>query len=102
LLDAEFRRQSTEYWLEKFSELLPIGPVYGLAQALENPFVQATHMINTVAHPLRAELKVLANPIKIDGRRLEQQAGPAVGADNQALLGPAAAPDVRDSAVIAD
>jgi crotonobetainyl-CoA:carnitine CoA-transferase CaiB-like acyl-CoA transferase len=102
LLDVEFRRQSTEYWVEKFSEVLPIGPVYGLAQALENPFVEATHMINTVAHPLRADLKVLANPIKINGRRLEQRAGPAVGADNQALLDPAVAPAVRDSAVIAD
>jgi len=51
---------------------------------------------------LRPDLRVLANPIKIDGRRLEQQAGPAVGADNQALLDTGAAPDVRDSAVIAD
>jgi crotonobetainyl-CoA:carnitine CoA-transferase CaiB-like acyl-CoA transferase len=87
LLDDEFRQHSTEHWVGKFSELLPIGPVYTLAQALENPFVQATGMINTVAHPLRAELQVLANPIKIDGQRLGQQAGPAVGADNQTLLG---------------
>jgi crotonobetainyl-CoA:carnitine CoA-transferase CaiB-like acyl-CoA transferase len=94
LLDGEFRQHSTEHWVGKFSEVLPIGPVYTLEQALESPFVQATGMINTVAHPLRADLKVLANPIKIDGRRLAQQAGPALGADNQALLGRSAATDV--------
>jgi crotonobetainyl-CoA:carnitine CoA-transferase CaiB-like acyl-CoA transferase len=96
-LDAEFRTHSTEHWVEKFSQLLPIGPVYDLPQALENPFVQATGMINTVAHPLRPELKVLANPIKINGQRLRQQAGPAVGADNQALLGQPVAADTPHS-----
>jgi len=65
---------------------LPIGPVYGLAQALENPFVQATHMINTVAHPLRAELKCW--PIRSRSMAAALNSRPDRGrADNQALLG---------------
>jgi len=86
-LDAEFRRHPTATWLEKLAAVLPIGPVYDIAQALENPFPKATGMIGNVPHPQRGSLRVLASPIRIDGQRLEQRAGSAAGADNQALLG---------------
>lgn len=86
-MDAQFRRHPTAHWLEKLSGTLPIGPVNDIAQALENPFPKQTGMIGTVPHPVRGSLKVLANPIRIDGRRLEQRAGSAAGADNEELLG---------------
>jgi crotonobetainyl-CoA:carnitine CoA-transferase CaiB-like acyl-CoA transferase len=85
-LDAEFRRRPTAYWMEKLSASLPIGPVYDVAQALENPFPKATGMISTVPHPQRGNLRLLASPIRINGRRLEQRAGSAAGADNASLL----------------
>lgn len=85
-LDAEFRRQPTAHWLEKLSASLPIGPVYDIARALDNPFPQRTGMIGAVPHPQRGSLRVLASPIRINGRRLEQRAGSAAGADNDALL----------------
>ncbi len=88
ILDAEFRRQPSAHWMEKFSAILPIAPVLDLAQALDNPFVRRTGMIRNVPHPLRPDLQVLASPIKIDGERPEQRAAPAAGADN-ALLGSA-------------
>jgi crotonobetainyl-CoA:carnitine CoA-transferase CaiB-like acyl-CoA transferase len=86
-LDTEFRRQPTAHWLEKLAASLPIGPVYDLKQALENPFPQRAGMIGTVPHPDRGSLRVLASPIRINGQRLEQRAGSAAGADNHALLG---------------
>jgi hypothetical protein len=43
-------------------------------------------MIGAVPHPNRGSLRVLASPIRINGRRLEQRAGSAAGADNDALL----------------
>ena len=85
-LDAEFRRQPTAHWMEKLAASLPIGPVYDIKQALENPFPQRTGMIGEVPHPQRGSLRVLASPIRINGRRLEQRAGSAAGADNDALL----------------
>ncbi len=88
-VDAEFRRQPTAHWLATLSAILPIGPVNDIAQALESPFPKQTGMIGTVPHPVRGTLRVLANPIRIDGRRLEQRAGSAAGADNEALLGKA-------------
>ena len=90
ILDEEFRRQPSAHWLEKFSAVLPIGPVCDVAQALDNPFVQRTGMIRGVPHPLKPDMKVLASPIRIDGLRPEQKAGSALGADNEALLGKAA------------
>ncbi len=86
-LDAEFRRQPTAHWLQQLAGSLPIGPVYDIAQALENPFPKHTGMIGTVPHPQRGSLRVLASPIRINGRRLAQRAGSAAGADNVALLG---------------
>jgi crotonobetainyl-CoA:carnitine CoA-transferase CaiB-like acyl-CoA transferase len=75
--------------LDKLADTLPIGPVYDIAAALENPFPKRTGMIGEVPHPRRGKLRVLASPIRINGRRLEQRAGAAAGADNEALLGAA-------------
>jgi hypothetical protein len=44
-------------------------------------------MVSSVVHPARAELRVLANPLKIDGVRLEQRVCAPLGADN-ALVPP--------------
>ncbi len=86
-LDAEFSRHSTEHWLRELGERLPIAPVHDLPQALESPFVARSGMIATVAHPDRPSLKVLANPIRLDGERLAQAVCSPVGADNESLLG---------------
>jgi crotonobetainyl-CoA:carnitine CoA-transferase CaiB-like acyl-CoA transferase len=44
-------------------------------------------MIDTVAHPDREDLKVLANPIRLDGARLANRAAPLLGADTDTVLG---------------
>ena len=85
ILDVDFKREGSDYWIEKFSATLPIAPVHDLAQALDNPFVRQTGMIREVPHPLRPDLKVLASPIKINGERPAQRAAPLAGADNALL-----------------
>jgi crotonobetainyl-CoA:carnitine CoA-transferase CaiB-like acyl-CoA transferase len=69
LLDVEFRKAPTAEWLKRLSGKLPVGPVYDLPQALENPFVERTGMIHTVTHPANPALKLLSSPIKVDGHR---------------------------------
>jgi hypothetical protein len=44
-------------------------------------------MIANVPHPERADLRVLANPIKINGERLGQVVCSRPGADNAEILG---------------
>ena len=85
-LDAEFRKQPTAYWMQRLAGVLPIAPVLELDRALENPFLRATGMIAHVPHPHRPDMRVLANPIKINGQRLSQRVCSAPGADNEAIL----------------
>jgi crotonobetainyl-CoA:carnitine CoA-transferase CaiB-like acyl-CoA transferase len=81
IIDGETKKQSNAYWLAKLNGVLPIAPVLDLAQALDSPFLQTTEMINTVSHPAKPGMRVLANPIKINGERLAQAPCSAFGAD---------------------
>ena len=65
---------------------MPVAPVLSLDQALDNPYLRTTGMVDTVAHPDRAALRVLANPIRLDGQRLPNRAGPLLGSDTDAVL----------------
>jgi crotonobetainyl-CoA:carnitine CoA-transferase CaiB-like acyl-CoA transferase len=87
IIDGEMRRQSTFYWLGKLNGVLPVAPVLDLAQALDSPFLQTTDMIHTVAHPEKPAMRVLANPIKINGQRLAQAPCSPYGADTEAYVG---------------
>jgi len=87
LIDAELKRQSNAYWLKKLNGVLPVAPVLDLAEALDSPFLQSTEMIQTVAHPAKPAMRVLANPIKINGERLSQTPCSAYGADTAAYVG---------------
>jgi crotonobetainyl-CoA:carnitine CoA-transferase CaiB-like acyl-CoA transferase len=86
ILDSEFRKQPTRYWLDKLNGILPIAPVLDVAQALDNPFLAETQLIRNVPHPAKPSLRALANPIKINGKRLEQSVCSPLGADNAALV----------------
>jgi crotonobetainyl-CoA:carnitine CoA-transferase CaiB-like acyl-CoA transferase len=86
VLDDEFRKATTEDWLKRLSGKLPVGPVYSLPQALENPFVARSGMIRTVAHPANPELKLLSNPLKLDGTRPNSPVCASLGADNEAFV----------------
>lgn len=84
ILDGIFLQHPTAFWVEKLGGLVPVAPVYDLAQALDNPLV--ADMIDTVEHQ-QGPLRVLANPIKIDGARLPNRAAPKLGCDTEVLLG---------------
>ena len=86
VLDAELQKGTTGQWLERFVGVIPVAPVYDVAQAFANPFVAETGMVRTVPHPAKGDFKLLANPLKIDGVRPEQKVCSPLGADNQTLL----------------
>ena len=87
IIDSELKRESTAFWLDKLNGVLPIAPVLDLAQALDSPFLKATEMIQTVSHPAKPVMRVLANPIKIDGERLAQTPCSPYGADTASYVG---------------
>ena len=85
-LDAVFSERPTEEWVEHFKDAIPIAPVYDMAQALDNPFLTEIDMINEVEHPNRKRMRVLFNPIRLDGARLPQRSGPKLGESTERLL----------------
>jgi crotonobetainyl-CoA:carnitine CoA-transferase CaiB-like acyl-CoA transferase len=99
LLDEEFRRESTATWLERLQGLLPVAPVHDLPQALDNPFAAAIGMVRALPHPARADFRVLANPIKLDGRRLPARTAPALGEHTDELLRAAGLSDTEIAAL---
>jgi len=86
ILDAVFRGATTRDWLARLSGVLPVGPVYDVAQALSSPFARASGMIQTVEHPEKSDLGLLASPIKVNGARAPVTPCPPLGADNGAVL----------------
>jgi crotonobetainyl-CoA:carnitine CoA-transferase CaiB-like acyl-CoA transferase len=86
-LDRELRKQPTSHWMRVLGGVLPIAPVCELDEALDSPFLAQNRMVSRVPHPARPGMRVLANPIKIDGQRMSQHVCSRVGADNDALLG---------------
>jgi crotonobetainyl-CoA:carnitine CoA-transferase CaiB-like acyl-CoA transferase len=96
LLDREFSRRSTAQWLAALQGVLPIAPVLDLAAALANPFVHARGLIQSTPHPARPDLRLLANPILLDGRRLPGRVCSALGADGGTSAPAPVEPSVRE------
>ena len=93
VIDGEMKKQSTEFWLKRLNGVLPIAPVLELPQALDSPFLQATEMIHTIGHPAKSDMRVLSNPIKINGERLSQKPCSPYGADTAAYVGEMRSPE---------
>jgi crotonobetainyl-CoA:carnitine CoA-transferase CaiB-like acyl-CoA transferase len=86
-LDAAMSVRTTDEWIEMLSGVVPVGPVYDVKRALENPFVEEVGMVRRVPHPLLPSMRLLANPLKIDGVRPDQKVCSPLGADNESVLG---------------
>ncbi len=86
-LDEAFSAHGTGDWMARLAGHVPAAPVLTVAGALDNPYFRAHGGVQTVAHPARAELGVLSNPIRIDGQRAEARRGPSLGEHTDAILG---------------
>ena len=85
-LDAAMSARPTDEWLAILAGAIPAAPIYAVDEAFANGFMAETGMVGSVPHPEAGELRVLGNPLKIDGVRPAQRAAPALGADDARLL----------------
>lgn len=85
ILDGALKAHPTAHWMAVFAGRVPLAPVLTLGQALDNPYLTATGGVQVVEHPVRP-LRVLSNPIRVDGARAAARAAPALGADTEAVL----------------
>jgi len=86
ILDAIFGAHPVRHWQALLQGVVPVAPVYQLDQALDNPWLETIGMRDTVSHPDKPEMNVLSNPIKLDGQRLPNRAGPLLGEDSDSIL----------------
>ena len=86
VLDGIFGEHPMAHWQGLLAGSVPVAPVYELDDALDNPWLDTIGMRGTVNHPLQPGMEVLANPIKLDGRRLPNRPAPLLGADTDGLL----------------
>jgi crotonobetainyl-CoA:carnitine CoA-transferase CaiB-like acyl-CoA transferase len=93
-LDQAFSARTTDEWIAALTGVVPVAPIYDVAHALANPFAETVGMVRKVPHPELPEMKLLANPLKVNGRRPEQTVCPALGTDNDEILGKASPADV--------
>jgi len=84
-LDRVFMAKTTTEWVTILSEQIPVAPVFNMDEALNSPWIDEANMIQTIEHPQRSALRVLANPIKLNGQRVPQKAAPELGADTDAF-----------------
>ncbi|MGJ7530583.1 CaiB/BaiF CoA transferase family protein [Variovorax sp. GB1P17] len=85
-LDVEFRKATTASWLQRLGGVLPVAAVRTLNEALDSPEVRASGMVRAVPHPERPDLRMLANPLRFNGERLDQRVCSPLGADNADLV----------------
>ncbi|MCG8443847.1 MAG: CoA transferase [Caulobacterales bacterium] len=86
ILDQEFIAATAKEWAERLQGVIPVSPVYDLKEALTNEFLLGeAGMVADVEHPLAGALRMIANPIRIDGRRPDVTAAPGLGADADAI-----------------
>ena len=85
MLDAHLSTQSTAHWMAALGGNVPCAPVYGIADALENPFLLDRAGVVTTAHSNRPDLKNLQSPVRMTDP-IPNQPGPCLGADTYDIL----------------
>ncbi len=85
ILDLEFGRRASVQWLEILGGSVPCGPVYDMAQALENAYFRERGGVQVFDHPDRPGFKLVASPFRI-GEPLPARPAPKLGQHTEALL----------------
>lgn len=86
LLDEEFAQKPMAYWQDLLAGYVPVAPVCELGAALDNPWLETIGMRETIDHPDRKDMHILASPLKVDGARPPNRAAPLLGADSDQIL----------------
>ncbi len=85
MLDETLSARTTDEWLATFGGRVPAAPIYDVKQALENPFVAAQGMIQTLTHKDGTEFRMVDGPFQT-GEPTPNRPGPELGEDTDALL----------------
>jgi crotonobetainyl-CoA:carnitine CoA-transferase CaiB-like acyl-CoA transferase len=101
-LGSVFVTRSTDAWLERLHGKLPCAPVNDVKSALASEFAVAQRSVQGVPHPTRGEVKMVRQPILIDGAVAPRRAARALGADTAEILSQAGYSDSEIATLEAD
>lgn len=85
-LEAVFRTRPTEAWLARLGGVLPCAPVNDVKAALASDFAARRRIVQKVPHPARGTMRLVRQPITVNGAVMPRRPAPALGADTAAIL----------------
>ena len=85
VLDEEFSKRETGYWLKALRGTVPCSPVYDLPKALDNPYFLGRGGVQVFDHPDKPGFKLVASPFRI-GEPLPARPAPKLGQHTEELL----------------
>ena len=86
VLDAEFSHKTAQEWIDKFAGKLPVALVRELGEALDAEFPRERALIAIIDHPQHSGLRLIANPLLVDGQRMPVHPAPTLGAHTEPIL----------------
>jgi succinate---hydroxymethylglutarate CoA-transferase len=86
LIDREMGTRTTAQWLTIFAGKMPAAPVYDIAEAMENPFLEDTGRIQTLTHPVAGDFRVVAPAVRRSDDTSTPAPAPSLGADTDDIL----------------
>lgn len=85
LLDDALVHRTTDEWMAIFSARVPASPIYDVKQALDNAWVAHSDRIEHIPVPGADDLRMLASPIRFQGRPRNARA-PVLGEHSAEIL----------------
>ncbi|MCZ2098378.1 MAG: CoA transferase [Burkholderiales bacterium] len=101
-LDEVLSTRTTDEWVRKLAGAVPVAPVYDVAQALENPFVQEQERVMTAPHPVRGSIRTPACPIRCPGTAERIGIAPQLGEHTHEIMRGLGYDDARIAALTAE
>ncbi|PRB81476.1 CaiB/BaiF CoA-transferase family protein [Pseudomonas sp. MYb185] len=88
ILSAHFLTATADEWVAAIHAVkVPVGAINNIAQALEEPQVQARDMLVDLPHPLNPAFSMVGSPIKLSASPVEyHRPAPMLGQDTDAVL----------------
>src|SRR5712692_7837534 len=88
LINAALAHDAADAWLAKLKAVgVPCGKINSVAQALDDPHTAARRMVETIAHPVAGDLKMLGIPFKFsDTACAVRRPPPTLGQHNDEIL----------------